>query len=96
MLLLALIATGACSAEGRTSRTVTVFHCAGGRSFAVERDEKLAVVVLSGKRYELGRRRSSIGIRYATTGATLIVDGDMAAFVTGSVIDLQLCRSARP
>jgi hypothetical protein len=71
---------------------VTTFRCAGDRFFTVQRNEKMAVVVYSNARYELPRRKSSIGERYAKSGTTLIIDGDMAAFVSGSVIDLDFCR----
>ena len=36
-----------------------------------------------------------MGTRYSADGASLIVDGDMAVFVTEKVLNLKLCREAR-
>ena len=78
----------------QAASVVTTFQCAGDRFFTVQRDQETAVVVYSDVRYELPRRKSSIGERYATSGTTLIIDGDMAAFVSGSVMNLDFCRVA--
>ena len=89
-----LLAAGVCSAAQRLSQPqVTLFRCAGGRSFSVASDEKKAIVTASGTHYELRWRPSSIGKRYAARDATLILDGDFAAFVSRTAIDFDLCRS---
>lgn len=92
-----LLFVAACSTPAPQEVTnVTRFRCTGKQSFTVERDEKAAVVIYSGVRYDLPRRSSSIGQRYATSRATLIIDGDMAAFVSEAVLNLDLCRAAQP
>jgi len=89
------LGSAACSAEhAQAARATTRFNCAGDRSFTVQRDDASAVVTYSGVRYELPRRRSSIGERYASSSATLIIDGEMAAFVSGTVLNLDFCRAA--
>lgn len=83
-----------CSTErAPAAREMTVFRCAADRSFTVQRDDASAVVIYSGVRYELPRRKSSIGERYGSSSATLIVDGEMAAFVSGTVLNLDFCRA---
>ena len=94
ILGLSLLDAGCSPGLAEAARATTLYQCAGERSFTVARDGRTAVVVYSGVRYELPRRKSSIGERYATSGATLIVDGEMAAFVSGSVMNLDVCRAA--
>jgi membrane-bound inhibitor of C-type lysozyme len=94
ILGLSLVDAGCSPALAEAARATTLYQCAGERSFTVARDDRTAVIVYSGVRYELPRRKSSIGERYATSGATLIIDGKMAAFVTGSVMNLDVCRAA--
>lgn len=94
-LVLILVLSSGCSTRAAQAQgSVTLFRCAGGQSFTVERDDRSAIVIYSGVRHELPRRSSSIGERYATGDATLIIDGDMAAFVTRSVMNLDFCRAS--
>lgn len=95
--LLVLVHASACSAEDADAATTrTVYRCAGNQSFTVARDARSALVEYSGARYVLPRRSSSIGDRYATRAATLIVDGDMAVFVSTSATNLEFCRATTP
>ena len=89
-----LLGPGCSTGAAKASRDITLYKCAGDRSFTVERDDESAIIGYSDRRYELARRSSSIGERYANSEATLIIDGDMAAFVTASVVDLDFCRAS--
>ena len=91
-----MLSTAACSTEAaQAARGRTIFVCAGDRSLTVDRSRKTAVVTYGNARYELPRRPSSLGDRYASLDATLIIDGDMAAFATSTVTDLNLCRAVQ-
>jgi hypothetical protein len=95
LLGLALLGS-ACSATGLSAaRGSATFRCADGRSFLVERDARTATVLFSDMRYQLPRRHSSIGLRYDSGEAALMIDGDFAAFVTETVPDLHDCHQAR-
>jgi len=90
---LSTLVLAACSTQGAASvPDVATYRCAEGRSFSVERTGEAATVLYSEERYQLSRRPSSIGIRYASREATLLLDDDFAAFATEMVIDLQDCR----
>lgn len=83
----------ACSAGGRSSSTIaSTFLCADDRSFSVERNADGATVHYLDAYYHLSRRPSSIGYKYGSREASLIIDGDYAAFVTETVPDLEDCR----
>lgn len=95
LLGLALLGS-ACSATSRSGVPAsTTFRCADGRSFLVERDARTATVIFSGISYRLPRRASSIGLRYGSGEAALMIDGDFAAFVTELVPDLNDCRRSQ-
>lgn len=91
---IALVALAACSgAEATQSHGHSTYQCKRGQTFKVERRKDRAEVHYAGRRFDLPRRASSIGDRYATHDATLIIDGDSAVFVTNSVLDLGACRA---
>ena len=52
----------------------------------------MATVRYQGQELELPRRKSGIGIRYASPEATLIIDDEMAVLVTETNVNLKLCR----
>lgn len=92
-LLLLGLSLAACSAGGRSSATIaSTFLCADDRSFTVKRDSKSAIVHYLDAHYHLSRRPSSIGYKYGSGEATLVIDGDYAAFVTEAIPDLEDCR----
>jgi membrane-bound inhibitor of C-type lysozyme len=94
--LAAGLLVGACSAQGAAEpRQGIVYRCGDGRSFTVEQQARFATVEYAGARFQLPRRKSSIGTRYASPDATLIVDGESAVFVTPHVINLDACRALR-
>jgi hypothetical protein len=92
----ALLMMVGCSAPSaaRGARIVT-YKCAGGRTFTVKRDADRATVNYGEQSYDLSRRKSSLGTRYSANGASLIVDDDVAVFVTERVLDLRVCREAQ-
>jgi hypothetical protein len=81
-----------CMAPAATVRAT--YRCAGERFFTVDRTSSNAIVHYAERRFELARRPSSVGQKYASTSATLIVDGDFAVFVADHVLDLQACRQS--
>jgi hypothetical protein len=60
----------------------------------VTRDANIASVRFDQKQYNLSRRPSSLGIKYSSAEATLIIDREFAAFVTETVVDLTRCSEA--
>lgn len=70
------------------------FACASGAAFAVENSGTVAVVRFDDGSYRLQRRPSSIGEKFASPQATLIIDGDFAAFVAEDRLDVDGCTAA--
>jgi hypothetical protein len=83
------VALPSCAVAGRPA--ADTFQCADGRTFAVARTPRSAIVELGQDRLELSRRRSSIGEKYSSKTATLIIDGDFAVLVTRQLNDLRAC-----
>lgn len=86
---------GSCSAQSAKPKVETTYRCSDGRTFKVLRDSYEADVDYANESYSLQRRPSSIGIRYGSTEASLILDGPYAAFVTETVVDLPQCKEVR-
>lgn len=91
----ALFLLGACSAQSAAEpKHLALYSCADGRTFTVEQSAELARITYYNQHFRLPRRPSGIGVKYASPDATLIIDGDMAVFVTESLVDLERCRIA--
>lgn len=90
-----LLVVGCSAPTSAHTRSASLYECSGGRTFAVTRDARAATVHYRDTRYELQRRTSSLGVRYSSPKASLIIDGDVAVFVTERILDLHVC-SARP
>jgi hypothetical protein len=90
-----ILLLAACSAAATPRMTSSVYRCQDGRSFSVDRNRNNALVRHSDERYNLSRKPSSLGVKYASTDATLIVDGQFAAFVTETTSDLNRCYEKR-
>lgn len=69
------------------------FQCESS-DFSVEQRGTAAVVRFGDGSYRLERKPSSIGERFASDDATLIIDGDFAAFVAEDRLDLDGCQAA--
>ena len=74
--------------------SVATYDCANGKSFSVVRSRQAATVEIDSEKYELSRRSSSMGVRYSSPQASLIIDGDLAVFASEKIIDLRLCGLA--
>jgi membrane-bound inhibitor of C-type lysozyme len=72
--------------------TALNYACHGGERFSVIPSGTAATLNYEGKSYVLPKRQSGIGDRYANESATLILDGDFAAFVTPELHQLDACR----
>jgi membrane-bound inhibitor of C-type lysozyme len=91
---LVVILAGGCSAPSvAEAKRPLIYRCADGRTFTVDQQQRSAEVTYYDEHFRLPRRSSGVGVRYATQDATLIIDGDMAAFVTENIVDLQSCRA---
>jgi membrane-bound inhibitor of C-type lysozyme len=84
---------GAAQAHAAPS-TALRYQCAPGQNLVVSRTDGRAVVRFIDKTYELRRKRSSIGIKYSSATATLIIDGPSAVFVAEDRLQLGACREA--
>lgn len=72
------------------------YACEGRQNLVVERDRDRAHVNFIDRSYELKRRPSSIGIKYGSSTAALIIDGHSAVFVANDRLQLGTCREALP
>jgi hypothetical protein len=61
--------------------TPVTYRCLDNSMFTLSASPTLAVVRFADAEYRLPRRPSSLAIKYATSTATLFLDGDFAAFV---------------
>ena len=78
------------------ARSTTRFACPASESLTVHRDGVTAYVQLAGQTYQLKRKQSSIGDKYISANAALIIDGDSAVFVADRVLDLGTCIETVP
>ncbi|HEV2594755.1 MAG TPA: hypothetical protein VGU01_06100 [Sphingomicrobium sp.] len=62
----------------------------------VERSGATARVTLAGRTYALNRKQSSIGDKFISPIAALIIDGDSALFVSDDQLNLGPCTKALP
>jgi hypothetical protein len=69
------------------------YRCANGRLMAVAKSSGGAVVTVGERSYQLKPKRSSLGERYVSSRASLIIDGTFAAFVAEDLLDLEDCHA---
>lgn len=83
-------------AAAGTATPHTSFACLDGIGFDVEQSDggKTAIVRTGSQDFTLKKNPSALGERYSSSEATLIIDGDFAAFVTDRRSDFRQCRSA--
>lgn len=92
--VIALVLPSACTAQRSIEAPhIITYRCSDERTFSVEQGRQSARVDFDDEHFRLPRRASTIGVRYASQDATLIIDGDMAVFVTKQIWDLQSCRA---
>jgi len=70
--------------------------CGDGAWLTVQTNANSARVSIDGRNYDLQRGRSSIGHKYLSADAALIIDGHSAVFVAGQYLDLGACVEAVP
>ena len=80
------------SASATAAATVVRYECDPRQKLIVARSEESAAVQFVDRKYELERRPSSIGEKYASANATLIIDGSHAVFVADDRLQLGTCR----
>ena len=90
---LSTLAAGSASAAEASSSTVR-YLCEPRQNFVVTRAEDTAIVQFVGRRYELRRGSSSIGRKYLSDKAALIIDGKSAVFVAEDRFQLGTCVEA--
>ena len=88
-----LLTLAGCTTPGRTE-AASSYRCSGQRTLNVQYSRAGAVVTVNGGRsYDLARGGSGIGERFSSDDATLIIDGDLAAFAATDVLDLRGCKA---
>jgi membrane-bound inhibitor of C-type lysozyme len=81
---------GGAQAHAAPSTTVR-YQCGARQSLVIERDKGVARVRFVDRTYELKRRASSIGVKYLSPTAALIIDGTSAVFVADDRLQLGAC-----
>ena len=94
--ILALAAAGCAAPAAGTAPSDLLYTCEGGESFMVRDSGSAAVVRFGDGGYVLDRRPSSIGRKFASKSATLIIDGETAVFVSEDRLDLDRCTASQP
>ena len=89
---LALLAGALTTPALATGEVPRQFSCKDGTAFVVVVSGRIADVSFSqSEHYRLHAKQSSLGQRFVSQTATLILDGQFAAFVTGDRIGLENC-----
>jgi membrane-bound inhibitor of C-type lysozyme len=91
LMLAMLLFPGTIQAQAATASIEVQYACTDAQIFIVTRTADKAFVQFDGKTYELQRRPSSIGIKYISASAALIVDGPSAVFVADDRFQLGTC-----
>ena len=60
---------------------ISTYICLDNSVFTLSRSEETAIVRFMDGEYRLSRRNSDLATKYASTEATLYLDGEFAAFV---------------
>lgn len=72
------------------------YACPASTELTVQRNLGSARVTLAGQKYDLHRKRSSIGEKYLSANAALIIDGGSATFVSEDHLDVGTCVRTVP
>ena len=91
-VMIAALATTPAIAAAKPVR----YACPASEDLAVQRDHSTARVEFGGRTYELQRQRSSLGDKYISSRAALIIDGRSATFVADDLFDLGTCFKTVP
>jgi hypothetical protein len=93
-VVLSLLGGGRATATPPQTSSQVRYACTPAQNFVVERSAGRAIVQFTNRSYDLKRKRSSIGKKYASETATLIVDGISAVFVAEDRLQLGTCVEA--
>jgi len=93
MLALVLAVLDSAQAHAATPSEVR-YQCDQRQGMVVSRSPEHASVRFLDRTYELERRASSLGERYGSPTAALIIDGVSAVFVAEDRLQLGTCREA--
>ena len=93
-LIAAVLSLLGASPAHAAAPTAMTYRCAPRQNLVVSRTEERAVVRFNDRTYELPRKRSSIGTKYGSAIAALIIDGPSAIFVAEDRLQLATCREA--
>lgn len=72
------------------------YNCTANSSLVVLVSSRTAIVQFPDRVYQLDRRRSSIGIRYGSDHAALMIDGLFATFVADGRANFRRCQQVSP
>ena len=95
-ILFASVSAAFASASAHAATGAVQYSCAGGTELTVQTDGNSARVSMNGRSYDLQRKHSSIGAKYLSAGAALIIDGPSAVFVAESALHLGPCIETMP
>ena len=95
-ILFASFCAAITSASAYAATGPVQYSCSDGTQLTVQTNVNSARVSMDGRSYELQRKRSSIGAKYLSAGAALIIDGPSAVFVAESALHLGSCIEAVP
>ncbi len=92
--IMLFLSAGCATTAAATAAADLLYQCEGGEAFTVRDSGSAAVVRFTDGDYVLQRKRSSLGRRYASPRAALIIDGETAVFVAEDRLDLDKCTAA--
>lgn len=86
------------TARAADAATVTQvrYMCDEGQRLVVQESGHSASVQFIDRTYKLRQKRSSVGRKYVSATAALIIDGASAVFVTENRLQLGQCIETRP
>jgi len=91
------LAAFAATAHAQSASAVSRYACPNSAGdLRVERSGGAARVTLGGHTYALTRKRSSIGDKFISSNAALIIDGESAVFVSEDHLNLGACTKSEP
>ena len=87
----------AATVQAHPTSKVSQYACAAQvGAMRVERSGATAHITLAGRSYALKWKHSSIGEKFISPTAALIIDGDSAIFVSEDQLDLRPCTKTVP
>ncbi len=95
-LMFAVLSVLASAQAHAAPATAVRYQCEGRQNLVIERDGASARVNFIDRSYDLKRKPSSIGVKYISPTAALIIDGPSAVFVAEDRLQLGTCMEAFP